>query len=186
MGSPDPELIARWQRGDRAAFEVLVRRWQDPVARFVYRLVGRREPVDDLCQEVFLRLYQAGPRYRESGAFPTWLYRIALNVVRDSARRRRPLSLPLGEREVSDGGTGADRVCQREEVGRLVARAVAELPESLRLALVLRHFECMSFAEMARLLGTPAGTLKSRFAVALNRLRDRLQELGLGPEEAEE
>src|SRR6516225_1613443 len=88
MGSDDAELIARWQRGEVAAFEGLVRRWQQPVARFIFRLVGRVEPVNDLCQEVFLRVYQAGGRYRERGRFSTWLYRVALNVVRDYARRR--------------------------------------------------------------------------------------------------
>jgi RNA polymerase sigma-70 factor (ECF subfamily) len=185
MGSDDPELIARWQRGDVAAFEALVRRWQQPVARFISRLVGRTEIVSDLCQEVFLRVYQAGPRYRESGAFSTWLYRIALNVVRDSGRRHRAKPVPLVDHEVMDRAAPADRVCQQRELGRLVARAVAELPEPLRLALVLRHYEEMSFEEMARLLGTPPSTLKSRFATALNRMRDRLQELGLGPEEGE-
>src|SRR2546426_838022 len=91
MGQADEDLLRRWQRGDRAAFEALVRRWQGPVARFVARLTGCLERTQDLCQETFLRVYLAGPRYRETGAFSPWLYRIALNVVRDAARRARPL-----------------------------------------------------------------------------------------------
>src|SRR5207245_5028377 len=87
MGGDDADLMKRWQRGESAAFEALVRRWQDPLARFVARLLGPGEGVQDLCQEIFLRFYQAGPRYRENGAFAPWLYRIALNIVRDASRR---------------------------------------------------------------------------------------------------
>src|SRR5919201_1673570 len=92
MGQHDAELVRRWQQGDAAAFEVLVRRWQQPVARFLARLVGRGGPAPDLCQEGFLRVYLAGPRYREAGTFSTWLYRIALNVARDAGGRRRARS----------------------------------------------------------------------------------------------
>src|SRR5262245_57223557 len=84
----DAELMRRWQRGDVGAFESLVRRWQQPMARFLTRLLGRPDRAADLCQEVMLRLYHAGPRYRENGAFAPWLYRIALNVARDAGRRR--------------------------------------------------------------------------------------------------
>ena len=70
MASDDADLMRRWQRGDGRAFEALVGRWQQPVARFVHRITGRADLVPDLCQEVFLRLFQAGPRYRESGGFP--------------------------------------------------------------------------------------------------------------------
>lgn len=186
MGLTDAELIRRWQRGDVLAFEALVRSWQQPVARFLYRLVGRTELVQDLCQEVFWRVYQAGPRYREEGSFSTWLYRIALNVVRDDARRRRHLPVPLANHEPVAPAIAADAVCQQEELAQAVARALAELPERLREVLVLRHYEGMSFEEIARLTGTPASTLKSRFGVALKQLRTRLQQRGWGPEEAAE
>jgi hypothetical protein len=69
MGCDDAHLIERWQQGDVAAFEALVRRWQQPVGRFLFRLVGRSDLVHDLCQEVFLRVYLAGPRYRPNAAF---------------------------------------------------------------------------------------------------------------------
>src|SRR5262245_26437433 len=182
MGRQDVELMLRWQEGDAAAFEELVRRWQQPVARFLTRYAGRPERVADLCQEVFLRVYHAGPRYRPEGAFSTWLYRIALNVARDAARRRRHEPLPLCGPEPA---APADDPCERRDTAAAVARAVAELPEPLRVVLVLRHYEELSFEEMARLLATPASTLKSRFAAALARLRDRLHPLGHDPEEPE-
>ena len=184
MGLNDAELIRRWQNGDLAAFEALVRRWQQPVARILSRLVGRTETVQDLCQEVFLRVYQAGPRYQEAGAFSTWLYRIALNVARDAARRRRGKEpLPLGPEEPPGPAETAEDICARRELGRLVGQALGELPEPLRVAVVLRHYEKMTFEDMARLLNKPASTLKSRFAAALTRLRTRLRQLGWTEEE---
>jgi RNA polymerase sigma-70 factor (ECF subfamily) len=181
----DAELVRRWQRGDLGAFEALVRRWQAPMARFLARLAPRPEAVPDLCQDVFLRLYRAGPRYREAGAFATWLYRIALNVARDAGRRRRLDVLPLHGHEPLSSLPAVEEVCEREEIARAVAEAVAELPPPLREVLVLRHFEDMNFERMARVLGTPASTLKSRFAAALARLRERLRHLDWSHEESE-
>jgi RNA polymerase sigma-70 factor (ECF subfamily) len=182
MHGSDADLIARWQQGDAAAFAALVRRWQQPVGRFLARLAGPSDRVDDLCQEVFLRVYEAAGRYRETGAFSTWLYRIALNVARDAGRRRRREPVPLDD-DPAGAGPAPEAVCAREELARLVARAVAELPDPLREVLVLRHYEGMSFEEIARLTGTPASTLKSRFAAALGRLRHRLPQLGCRQED---
>src|SRR5438132_3319353 len=147
MGQLDAELIRRWQEGDPSAFESLVRRWQHPVGRFLARLVGPGELVQDLCQEVFLRLYLAGPRYRESGAFSTWLYRIALNAARDAGRRRRHDPQPLCDHEPADDGSLAETLCEQQELTRAVSAAVAALPPPLREVLVLRHYEAMSFEE---------------------------------------
>src|SRR5262245_12844576 len=124
MGCEDAELIRRWQAGDETAFAALVRRWQQPVGRFLCRFVGDADRAQDLCQEVFLRVYQAGRRYRPTGAFSSWLYRIAVNVARDAARRRRWAPQPLAETAAP-----VEDPCQRREVVQLVARTVAELPE---------------------------------------------------------
>lgn len=181
MGQDDADLVRRWQSGDAAAFETLVRRWQTPIARFLARLVGRADTAADLCQEVFLRLYLARDRYRESGTFSAWLYRVALNLARDESRRRRPAqALPEAEPAAYDPGAPD---CERQELADAIARALDELPQPQREALVLRHYEGMSFEDMARLLGVPASTLKSRFAAALDRLRLRLARLGWKPEE---
>jgi RNA polymerase sigma-70 factor (ECF subfamily) len=180
MDQTDAELMERWRRGDVGAFETLVRRWQQPMARVLARLVDP-DRAADLCQEVFLRIYQAGPRYQENGTFPAWLYRIALNVARDAHRRRREIPR-LGNREPLDDEAPPDAVSRREAV-EVVARLVAELPELQREVLVLHHHEKLNFEAIARLTGTPASTLKSRFAAALARLRDRLKQLGWGPEE---
>ena len=183
MGRDDPDLIRRWQHGDEDAFAALVCRWQAPVARFLTRLVGRPDLVPDLCQEVFLRVYMARTRYRPSAAFSTWLYRIALNVGRDALRRHRREPQPLAEGEQPTAEGLAEAHCEQQELAHAIGQALAELPEPLREVLVLRHYEGMSFEEIARLLGTPASTLKSRFATALSRLRVRLQQLGWSHEE---
>jgi RNA polymerase sigma-70 factor (ECF subfamily) len=181
MGHADAELMCRWRRGDAAAFAALVDRWQQPVARFLLRVSGRPDRVPDLTQEVFLRVLRAAPRYRESGRFSTWLFQIALNVARDAMRRGRNPPLPLSDIPVDNA---ADDACERRELARAVDCAVAELPPQQREVLALRHDQGMSFEDMARVLGTPASTLKSRFAVALHRLRERLHELGWSFEES--
>jgi RNA polymerase sigma-70 factor (ECF subfamily) len=179
----DAALVERWRGGDATAFALLVRRWQQPIARFLTRLLGRPDLVGDLCQEVFLRAFQAGARYRECGTFSAWLYRIALNVARDTTRRWLHPSLSLGNGEPVAATPSPDAICALRETTQLVTAAVAELPEPLRLVLVLRHYENMSFAEIARLTTTPASTLKSRFATALNHLRARLRNLDRDCEE---
>src|SRR5438132_9166499 len=109
---PDAELMRRWQQGEAAAFEALVRRWEHPLGRFLSRLVVRPELVQDLCQEVFLRVYQAGPGYRETGAFSTWVYRIALNAARDAGRRRRHAPQPLHSHDLEADDLPAELRCE--------------------------------------------------------------------------
>jgi RNA polymerase sigma-70 factor, ECF subfamily len=181
MQPTDAELMRRWQDGDANAFEALVRRWQGRIAALLGRLAGPHAAAD-LCQEVFFRVYQAGPRYREAGAFTTWIYRIALNTARDAARRARHQPQLLMDLEAPGGQTPEEILCQ-SETAHVVADAVAELPDALREVLVLRHYDGMTFEDIARLTGTPASTLKSRFTAALARLRRRLEQRGFAPEE---
>jgi RNA polymerase sigma-70 factor (ECF subfamily) len=182
MDQDDTDLFPGWQSGDPAAFAALVRHWQQPIARFLFHLVGHKELVQDLSQEVFLRAFLAAPRYREQGEFSAWLYRIALNVARDRARRIRLNVQSMTEVPGADLSPGER--CEQQETSALVSRAIAELPEHLRVVLILRHYENMNFEQMSRMLGTPASTLKSRFAAALERLRDRLRVLAPDNEES--
>jgi RNA polymerase sigma-70 factor (ECF subfamily) len=175
--------MAAWQRGDAAAFAALFRRWQRPIARFIARMLGPAASTEDLCQEVFLRVYEASERYREKGVFSTWLYRIALNVIRDKARKRSYSLLPLQDAATVASSFGPAADCARRETTQLVAAAIAELPEPLRLVLVLHHYEELNFEQIASMTSTPASTLKSRFSAALSRLRCRLQQLGCDLEE---
>jgi RNA polymerase sigma-70 factor, ECF subfamily len=175
MEFSDQALMHRWQRGDAAAFEVLVRRWEGPVARFLARYSNNPEQTADGLQEVFLRVYRAGHGYRPKAAFSTWLFQIALNVARDAARRHRPMAPLDGYEPIDDAEPSATAFSR--EAKNAVDRALARLPEPLRVVLVLRHYQGMSFEEMSRVCATPASTLKSRFAVALEKLRSLLQPL---------
>jgi len=174
------QTSAGWQSGDAAAFGRLVDQWQQRVARFLARQVGNGD-VTDLCQEVFLRVYLARSRYREQGTFSTWLFQIALNVARDKGRKRMPVTFadPRPEAEMPQ----TEAPCEQEEMIRTLDEAVAGLPAPLREVLVLRHYEDMKFEDISRLLKVPASTLKSRFAVALERLRLHLKQRGYSHEE---
>ena len=181
----DAELMRAAQRGDLAAFARLVRRWQPAMLRFLTRLGGRDAEAGDLCQELFLKVYQARARYSEQGTFSAWLYRLALNVARDAQRRqRRQPSLYLDAIDPIQGEPLDSELTRQEEAG-LVSQALEELPEPMREVLVLRHYEEMNFEAMSRLLKVPASTLKSRFAVALVRLKDLLLQRGWDPEDEE-
>lgn len=184
-GRDNAALPRSWVQGDPTAFEALVRFWEQPVARFLARLAVEADQVADLCQEVFLRVYLARDRYRETGAFATWLYRIALNVARDSARRRRRTPGSLADQEPASSVATAGAASAQHELAEAVARAIADLPRPMREVLVLRHYEGMRFEAIARLTGTPASTLKSRFAAALARLRSALQAFDDSSEEAQ-
>ena len=120
-------------------------------------------------------MYLQAGRYRDDGRFGTWVFRIAVNLARDAARRkavRKAAPLPVTEPPGRDGP--ADGWAESAECADAVAAALAELPDPLREVVVLRHYEDLSFEEMARLLGVPATTLKSRFAVAMRQLQERL------------
>ena len=184
---PDADLIRRWQRGDRAAFEAIVRHWGPRIGRFLTRLTGNPELARDLAQETFLKVYVEAHRYRETGRFSTWLFQVALNLARDAGRRaaRRP-SQPLPAAGPPDRGDPVEAFVERSEEADAVTAALARLAPPLREVVVLRHFEGLSFEAMARLLGTPATTLKSRFAVALRQLQIQLIRQGFAPEGAHE
>jgi RNA polymerase sigma-70 factor (ECF subfamily) len=175
------ETSAGWQSGDAAAFARLVDRWQRRVARFLARLVNDADSVQDLCQEVFLRVYLNRSRYREQGTFSTWLFQIALNVARDANRKRMTRTVASPDIEPQAPPTPAE--CEQEEMIRMLEEGLARLPAPLREVLVLRHYENMKFEDMSRLLKVPASTLKSRFAVALERLRLHLKQRGYTHEE---
>lgn len=170
---PDGDRMRRWAAGDRTAFEEIVRAWEGPVGRFVYRMTFDVHTTADILQDVFLRLFRAGANYRDGGQFKAWLYRIALNLCRDHARSqaRKPV-VPLTA--TLDPADERDDPRELQDTTEAVAAAVAGLPPHLREVVVLRHYEDLSFEAMGRLLGVPATTLKSRFAVAMKELEATL------------
>jgi RNA polymerase sigma-70 factor (ECF subfamily) len=180
----DNELVERYRRGDASAMEALLSRWAPRVRRLLVRLAGPRCDVEDLGQEVFLRVVRAAPAYRPQWAFSTLLYRIVLSVTRDAARRGRrrirTTSDPDIDHRIAPSGGGAPgEEAQRGEAARLVAVALASLPDDLREPLILRHYGDLTFQQTADVLGLPASTVKSRVQAALVRLRGELRQRGL-------
>src|SRR5947207_7292987 len=108
MGPSDEELVASFQAGDIAAFDVLVRRWDRRIQGVIFRLVGQHDEARDLSQETFLKAYRALGTFKKEARFSSWLYQIALNAARDRLRRRRR-RMDLSLEDLEDGGEPALR-----------------------------------------------------------------------------
>jgi RNA polymerase sigma-70 factor (ECF subfamily) len=188
MPASEHELMERFRRGEAAALEEIVRRWQGKVVHVLARLAGGstaslngHADVDDLAQEVFLRVVRGAERYRSTFAFSTWIYRIAVNVARDYLRRRRrtpPHTTLEGQELAAAAEPPAARLAQAE-TARAVEQALASLPPELREPLVLRQYGDLSFSELAGVLSVPKSTLKTRVHSALLRVRAELLRRGI-------
>ena len=174
----DPALVAAAARGNRQAYEQLVRKYQDRLMLTVGRVVRDRSDAEDVCQEAFLRAFVHLPTFTGRSAFFTWLCRIALNVAIGEHRRRtrapfRELPAETARQEPIDrGDRPGDRLMRRESVSRL-RQALAALPPDQRAVLVLRAVNGLNYHEISRRLDLNIGTVRSR----LHRARQELREL---------
>jgi RNA polymerase sigma-70 factor, ECF subfamily len=169
------DLVQRCQRGDRRAFGQLVRQEQQRICQLVFRIVQRREDVDDLVQEIFLLLYRKIGGFRSESSFSTWLTRLAINECRRVLRRRRFSRLLFGdewEQQAPAGEGSALRLLEEEEEHQTLRRALSELPEKLRLVVILRYFEAIPCEEIAAVLDCKVGTVRSRLFHARQRLKE--------------
>jgi RNA polymerase sigma-70 factor (ECF subfamily) len=168
----DLELVRRVQRGERGAFDLLVLRYQHRVVKLVARLLRDPAEAEDVAQEAFVKAYRAIGSFRGDSAFYTWLYRIAVNTARNTmaSRQRRPLDyeadLSESEQSAVDArmrhGDTPEAAALSEEIHHTVNRAVEELPEDLRTAIILREIEGLSYEEIAAAMDCPVGTVRSR------------------------
>lgn len=191
-GATDEELVLSLSRGKTDSLGILVARWEQPLFRFVYRLIGGREDARDLCQETFLRVLRNAADFREGARFSTWMYQIALNLCRDHVRRRQRWSLRLvPSREVpAEDGAPAEAAADAEspedlvESGRLeraVKEAILSLSPEQREVVLLKEYEGLKFREIAEVLGCPESTVKSRMYLALDAMRRSLDARGMSP-----
>tara|TARA_R110000772_G_scaffold20511_2_gene57139 strand:- start:19532 stop:20116 length:585 start_codon:yes stop_codon:yes gene_type:complete len=168
----DQQLVARVQKGDSRAFDVLVLKYQHKIFGLISRYVHDADEVQDVAQEAFIKAYRALPRFRGDSAFYTWLYRIAINTAKNHlvTRSRRPpgSDVEIGDAEYFEGG-GALREIETpesalfgEELKQVVDRAIAELPDDLRTAVTLREFDGLSYEDIAEVMDCPVGTVRSR------------------------
>jgi RNA polymerase sigma factor (sigma-70 family) len=175
-GESDEVLMERFRQGDAAAFDALFERYARPLHAYLWRLVGHRASVEDLVQTTFLSLVRARNRYRKGARFRPWLYAIATNAARDYHRRSHHDPLAEGA-ELPQALTTAEAPPEDTGVQAAVRRALAQLPESQRIAVVLLRFEDMSLAEIAEMLETSEGAVKLRAHRGYERLRELLRGL---------
>ena len=182
----DQQLVERVQRGDKGAFDLLVSKYQRKIFRLLSRLIRDQAEVEDVAQEAFIKAYRALPNFRGDSAFYTWLYRIAINTAKNhlvSQRRRAPTSTvaDIEEAETFDDGehlrdlNTPDSMLLTKQVGEAVNRAIDQLPEDLRTAIVLREIEGLSYEEIAESMNCPIGTVRSRIFRAREAIAQELK-----------
>ncbi len=169
--------------GDMAAFEQLVERHQALVAGTIGRMLGSNADVEDIAQQVFVRVWKSAKRYEPRAKFTTWLLKITRNLVFNELRRRkRHATTPLQSELESEEMQLPDRSAQTPdasllegELQRSIEAAIGELPESQRMAVVLRRYEELSYEEIAEVLGQSVPAVKSLLFRARTELRQRLK-----------
>ncbi|MEJ2060105.1 MAG: RNA polymerase sigma factor RpoE [Gammaproteobacteria bacterium] len=168
----DDELVRRVQQGDRAAFDMLVLKYQHKIVNLIMRYVHDPHTAMDVAQEAFIKAYRGLAHFRGDSAFYTWLYRIAINTAKNHlvAQGRRIPDNDLdaqeaeqfaGESALRESGT-PERELLTEEIKRTVLEAIEGLPEDLKTAITLRELEGMSYEEIAQAMDCPIGTVRSR------------------------
>jgi len=172
----DIELVRRVQSGEKAAFDLLVLKYQHKIIKLVMRFLADHSEAQDVAQEAFIKAYKALPRFRGDSAFYTWLYRIAVNTAKNYlvARGRRPKTFSaVGSKGASDGEVfdpsilltsieTPDRLAMTAQLKQSIRQAISDLPEDLRVAVSLREYEGMSYDDIASIMDCPIGTVRSR------------------------
>ena len=178
----DGQLVARAQRGDKRAFELLVEKYQRKLARLLSRFVRDPAEVEDVTQEAFIKAYRALPGFRGDSAFYTWLYRIGINTAKNyliALGRRAPTSTDVGAEEADqlrDIDTPESQLLSKE-IAETMNETIAELPEELRTAIQLREIEGMSYEDIAQIMNCPIGTVRSRIFRAREAIAEKLRPL---------
>jgi len=183
----DQLLVERVQKGEKHAFDLLISKYQHRIISLVGRYVHDHAEAQDVAQEAFIKAYRALKSFRGDSAFYTWLYRIAINTAKNwlVAQKRRPPSSDIDavdaeqydmDSRLKDKAT-PDNELLREEIKKTVYDTIAELPEDLRTAIVLREMEGMSYEEIALTMECPIGTVRSRIFRAREAIDDKLRPL---------
>ena len=184
----DSQLVARAQKGDKHAFELLVEKYQRKLARLLSRFVRDPAEVEDVTQEAFIKAYRALPGFRGDSAFYTWLYRIGINTAKNyliALGRRAPTSTEVGAEEAEryddaeqlrDIDTPESQLLSKE-IAQTMNATINELPEELRTAIELREIEGMSYEDIAQIMNCPIGTVRSRIFRAREAIAEKLRPL---------
>lgn len=183
----DWQIVQRVQQGDKAAFNLLVRKYQHRLMNLVSRYVSNHGDVADVVQEAFIKAYRALPGFRGESAFYTWLYRIAVNSSKNYlvATGRKPPSSDVDAEDAesyegSDAlkvGDSPEKLLLSEEIRQVVFDTIEQLPDELRTAITLRELDGLSYEEIAEIMGCPIGTVRSRIFRAREAIDQKLKPL---------
>jgi len=184
----DRQLVARAQRGDKQAFELLVEKYQRKLARLLSRFIRDPAEVEDVTQEAFIKAYRALPAFRGDSAFYTWLYRIGINTAKNylmAMGRRAPTSTEVEAEEAEGFEEGEqlrdintpESLLLSNEIARTVNTTIEQLPEELRTAIQMREIEGMSYEDIAKAMDCPIGTVRSRIFRAREAIAEQLRPL---------
>lgn len=185
LSDPDVQLMLAFGQGDKAAFEKLMVQYYPRVLNFIYRYLGSREIAEDLTQDVFVKVYKSASMYNPQAKFQTWLLTIARNISLNELRRLKKPMVSLDETVVGEEGdmtrqiedssaTATDQEILQKEKGAAVKKAIFELPEQQRMAVILRRYHEMSYEEIAKTMNTTVKAVKSLLNRAKENLRQKL------------
>jgi len=174
------ELIARARRGDEEAFRLIFERYTRPVISFIFYMVGRRDPAEELAQETFLRAFKSFDSLRDEDKLGTWLFGIARNVAREwlRTRGREPLSVEMDDPAVAairDGGRSPAGRLFDKELGAAVREALSTLEEEKRLVFTLKVYQQLSYDEICEITGFSLPKVKNDLYRARAEMRRRLK-----------
>ncbi len=183
----DQALVVRVQQGDKHAFDLLVARYQHRIIKLISRYVRDRDDAMDVAQEAFIKAYRALANFRGESAFYTWLYRIAINTAKNhlTALARRPREASLtnadGEEisldELQQENETPEKLLLVEEIKNTVFATIEGLQEDLRMAIMLREIDGLSYEEIATAMACPVGTVRSRIFRAREVIDEKLKPL---------
>jgi RNA polymerase sigma-70 factor (ECF subfamily) len=183
----DAELVKRAQAGDKAAFDILVLKYQHKVVNLITRFVSDQAECYDIAQEAFIKAYRAIGNFRGDSQFYTWLYRIAANTAKNHlasrARKSPSYTVDVEDAEHFEGESGLkeyttpENLMLSEEIERTVFQAINDLPEDLKSAITLREIEGLSYEEIAEVMDCPIGTVRSRIFRARDAIDKELRPL---------
>jgi len=187
----DAELIRAAQQGDKAAFEELVRQYDQPVLRLALHLTGDEAEAKDIYQEAFLKVYRNIESFRFECSFYTWVYRIVTNLCMDHLRRRQVRKEDSGVRVSDDGeevnlldqvadqraGASPERELMRREMGKRIAKALTKLSPRERMVFEMKHYQGLKLRTIGEALNTTEETAKNTLFRATQKLRTALADL---------
>jgi len=183
----DAELVKRVQAGDKAAFDILVQKYQHKVVNLINRFVSDQTECYDIAQDAFIKAYRAIGNFRGDSQFYTWLYRIAANTAKNylasRARKSPSYSIDVDDAEHYEGESGLkeyttpENLLLTDEIEKTVYQAIENLPEDLKSAITLREIEGLSYEEIAEVMDCPIGTVRSRIFRARDAIDKELRPL---------